>query len=99
MKNDVGEYEIRESALRGDGGELGLVSRVDLETKADSEHEGGHAGDEAREKGVKGEGSNQAAIEELEHSGEENVNQVGIDNLELLKNDVFIQMSTYYSDH
>ena len=38
-----------------------------LEPEADSENEGGHAGDEPAQEGVEGEGPDQAAVHKLKH--------------------------------
>ena len=55
-----------------------------LQAEADTEDKRCHAGDEAGEKSVKWECSNQAAVDELDDSGEEDVGEIGVDDLEFL---------------
>ena len=55
-----------------------------LEAKADTEDKRGHAGDEAGEKSVEWESSHEAAVDELDNSGEEDVGEIGVDDLQLL---------------
>ena len=55
-----------------------------LESEADCEDKRGDAGDKSWEERVKGEGSDHAAVDKLHHASEEDVGQVGIDDLELL---------------
>ena len=56
----------------------------DLETEADTEDKRGHAGNEAGEKSVEWESSHEAAVDKLDDSGEEDVGEIGVDNLQLL---------------
>ena len=55
-----------------------------LEAKANTEDKRGHAGDEAGEKSVEWESSHEAAVDELDNSGEEDVGEIGVDDLQLL---------------
>ena len=78
------------------GGEKGSY----LKTKANTEDKRGHAGDEAGEKSVEGESSHEAAVDELDNSGEEDVGEIGVDDLQLLGSAgiVFIvELSNYSS--
>jgi len=84
VQNDVSEDEVSKATLRTDGAELDFVLRIDLKTETDTEHKGGDTRDESREEGVEGEGTDQAAIDELEDSSEEDVGEIGINNLEFL---------------
>ena len=59
-------------------------SKLNLESEADRKDKRGDAGDKSREEGVKGECSDHAAVDELHHASEEDVGQVGVDDLELL---------------
>ena len=56
----------------------------DLETEADTEDKRGHAGDEAGEESVEWESSHEAAVDKLDDSGEEDVGEIGVDDLQLL---------------
>jgi len=84
VKDHVCKQEVGKTALGRDRFKLGLVRWVHLESKADAEDEGGDGGDEPREESVEGEGAHQATVEELEDPGEEDVGQVGINDLQLL---------------
>ena len=55
-----------------------------LEAETDPEDKRGHAGDEAGEECVEWESSHQAAVDELDDSGEEDVGEIGVDDLQLL---------------
>ena len=62
------------------GGEKGS----DLQAEADTEDKRGHAGDEAGEESVEWESSHEAAVDELDDAGEEDVGEIGVDDLQLL---------------
>ena len=55
-----------------------------LQAEADTEDKRGHAGYEAGEKSVEWESSHEAAVDELDNSGEEDVGEIGVDDLQLL---------------
>ena len=102
----MGEDEVCKSSLRADPSKLRLVGWVHLgktflldplqkqeshlKPQANSQHERCNTRDEAREEGIEGEGSNQAAVEELEDSSKEDVGEIGIDDLEFLGSVVVI---------
>ncbi len=52
-----------------------------LQSEADGEDEAPDAGDEPRQEGVEGEGTDQAAVGRLHDSGKEDVGQVDVDDL------------------
>ena len=56
----------------------------DLQTEADTEDKRGHARDEAGEESVEWESSHEAAVDELDDAGEEDVGEIGVDDLQLL---------------
>ena len=58
--------------------------KFNLESEADSENKRGDAGNKSREERVEGESSDHAAVDKLHHAGEEDVGQIGVDNLQLL---------------
>ena len=84
MQDDVGEDEVCKAPLWWNALEGGLVLRVDLKPEADTEDEWPHAGDESRQEGIEGEGSDQATVQELYDPGQEHVGKVGVDNLQPL---------------
>ena len=58
--------------------------KFNLESEADCENKRGDAGNKSREERVEGECSDHAAVNKLHHAGEEDVGQIGVDNLQLL---------------
>lgn len=67
------EDEIRESPFRTYAMELTLVLWIHLQPQTNSKNETGHTGDEPAEEAVKRERADEAAVNELYHSGEEHV--------------------------
>ena len=55
-----------------------------LESETNGENKWSDAGDESGEESVEGEGSDQAAVDKLDHASEEDVGEVGVDDLKLL---------------
>jgi hypothetical protein len=90
VEDDMGENEVSEPSLWTYSGELGFVGWIHLKSETDSKHERRHAGNESGEESVEREGSNQAAVDELEHPSEEDASEIGIDNLEFLRGVVVI---------
>lgn len=84
MEDNVGEDEVSEASLWGYVDELTLVSWVHLEPKTDAQNEWCHTGNESAEEGIERKSSHQTAIHKLEDSSEEDVGEVGINNLQLL---------------
>jgi len=80
----VSEDEVRKASLGGDGVKLLLVLHVALQSDAHSENKTSNSRDEAGEERVEGESSDEAAVHKLHHSGEQDVEQVRIDDLELV---------------
>ena len=55
-----------------------------LKPETGGQDKGPDAADKSGEEGVEGEGADEATVEELHHPGEEDVNHVGIDQLQTL---------------
>ena len=83
MEDDAGEEEVGEGSFGSDAVEIGFVQRIALNAQTSAQDEGSHAGDEARQEGVEGKGADEAAINELHHARDQDVAQVGVDQLEL----------------
>jgi len=84
VEDDVREDEVGEGALRREAFEVCLVGRIHLDAETHGEHEAAHARDEAGEKAVERERAHQAAVGELNDTGEQNVQEISIDQLDLL---------------
>ena len=57
---------------------------ADLQAEADTEDKRGHAGDKTGEESVEWESPHEAAVDELDDAGEEDVGEIGVDDLQLL---------------
>jgi len=85
MENDVCEDKVGERALGADMRELRLVLCVYLDAKADCEDEASDGGDEPREEAVEGVSADEAAEDELGDSRQQDVHQVRVHQLQLLR--------------
>uniref|UniRef100_A0A0E9WS41 Uncharacterized protein n=1 Tax=Anguilla anguilla TaxID=7936 RepID=A0A0E9WS41_ANGAN len=69
MEHRVGEQEVGEGSLRGDGQEVTFVLRVYLDPQAHSKDKGSDTRYKAGEKAVEGEGADKQAVKELQRPG------------------------------
>ena len=72
--------------------------RLYLEAETDSEDKRGHTRDEAREKRVEWKCSHEAAVDELDDTGEEDVGQIGVDDLQFLRSARIVLLVEFIND-
>jgi len=84
VKEEVSNDKIRKCPFRTDVGKQTLVLRVDLDAQTHGQDEASHGGDEAGQERVEGEGAHEETVHELGNAGEQDVDEVGVHNLELL---------------
>ena len=85
MQNDVGENELGESFLFAQMHELGLVLFVDLDAERGAQYERGDRRYEAGQKRIEWKRADQQTVDKLNDAGEQNVEQVGIDDFQIAR--------------
>jgi len=79
MEDNVSEDKVGESPLLTQFSELVFVLRIDLQPKTDAQHERRDRRYEAREECVERKCAHKTAVQELDHSRQQDVQQVGVD--------------------
>lgn len=74
----MGNQEITESTFRTKRNEQTFVLRIGVHSQTNSENERSHTRNEAREKRIERESTDDAAIHKLNNTSEENVHQVRV---------------------
>lgn len=85
MQNDVCENKVSKGSFRTDAEKLILVGRVGLDSEAHSKNKWSYTWDETSQEWVEGEGANHATVQKLEGSCQEDIQQVGVDQLDLCR--------------
>lgn len=85
MQNDVGEYELGERFLPAQVHELGLVLLIHLNSERGAQHERGDRRYEAGQERIEWECTDEQTVGELDDAGQQNVEQVGIDDLQIAR--------------
>jgi len=101
MQDDASEEKVGKGAFGADVAEVGFVLRVALDAQTGGQDEGSDARDETRQKRVEGKGADEAAVEELDDAGDEDVTHVGVDQFEFGRRarGVIFEEPLYDADH
>ena len=82
MKNNVSEDEVSESSFLTQFAELVFVLWIGLKPKTNAQNERGHRRYEARQERVERECAHKTTVDELYDSGQKNVEEIGVDQLQ-----------------